>query len=124
MPGFARQLDDAYFLKANRTIIELDMDCNKIGDAGATALASALQVTPVMRGPRVHSTCSRGLDVHIPSCMWHGFALAQRKNLNMFGCESLARAHVALSMIRFDQARHQNTRHDAAQHGTVRHIMT
>ena len=52
-----------------------------IGDAGATALASALQVTPVMRGPPVHTTCSRGPDAHIPSCMWHGFADAQRKNL-------------------------------------------
>ena len=81
MTGFARQLDDAYDHKANRTIIELDMVGNKIGDAGATALASALQVTPVMRGPRVHTTCSRGPDAHIPSCMWHGLAVAQRKNL-------------------------------------------
>ena len=81
MPGFARKLDDRKYHKANRTIIELDLGFNVIGDAGATALATALQVTLVMRGPRVHTTCSRGPDAHIPSCMVHGFAFAQQTNL-------------------------------------------
>ena len=36
----------------------------------------------------------------------------------MFGSERQARTHVSLSRTWFDQARHQNTRHDAAQHGT------
>ena len=79
--GFARRLDDTEYQKANSTIIDLNLAGNKIGHAGATALASALQVTPVMRGPRVHTTCSRGPDAHIPSCMWHGFAVAQQTNL-------------------------------------------
>ena len=81
MPGFARRLDNTYYFQVNRTITKLELDNNVIGDAGATALATALQVMPVMRGPRAHTTCSRDPDAHIPSCMWRGFAvelLAQR----------------------------------------------
>ena len=56
VPGFARRLDDTSYHKVNRTITVLGLYKNVMGDAGATALASALQVTPVMRGPRVHTT--------------------------------------------------------------------
>ena len=66
-----------------------------IGDAGATALASALQVTPVMRGPPVHTTWSRGPDAHIPSCMWHDFAVAQRRNLQCVVVKD-TRVHMSL----------------------------
>ena len=48
MPEFARRLDEMQYHKDNRTITELNLNQNVIGDAVATALASALQVTPVL----------------------------------------------------------------------------
>ena len=71
-----------------------------------------------MRGPPVHTTWSRGPDAHTPSCKWHGFAVFQGKNLLWLVVKRHARTHVSLSTTWFDLARHQNTRHDAALHGT------
>ena len=95
VPEFARWLDEMQYHNVNRTITTLNLNNNLIGDAGATALASALQVTPLMRGPPVHTTCSRGPDAHIPSCMWHGFAVAQQTNLL---CLVVKDTHVHVSL--------------------------
>ena len=75
VPGFARQLDDRKYHKANRTIIKLDMGRNKIGDAGATALASALQVTLVM-----DLLCTR----HVHVALMRTFHLACGTVLHLF----------------------------------------